>query len=341
MGTGGDTNDTLDNIFNGVACARRHPRRRMCPGQHRRHAVAVALHAEVRHGRHDPQGSFFEGGVNLSALGLDIGCGAGFLAETRSSQSVDAQLKDFAGRLRAVRPGSDQGGRRALEGRRRRDYEFTIENTGSVTLFKDSIIDDVIGDITDNVGLPAISNYVSNCGASLAAGASCTITLTYTIQAGDPDPLVNTVTATYNSEADFSGSDVADTDDHSTNLFQPVDRVTRRRASLSKVGDDVHYVITITNTSSADSPTSSSTDRRHAPGRPARRMPGSARSRTTAYRVRPDRPCGRPGSAREHGHVETHPEGFPNDIDDAPRRDQPVPAVVHGRQDRRRAEQGD
>ena len=43
-----------------------------------------------------PAGSFYEGGVNLSALGLDIGCGGSFLAETRSSHSVDSTLKDYA-----------------------------------------------------------------------------------------------------------------------------------------------------------------------------------------------------------------------------------------------------
>ncbi len=41
-----------------------------------------------------PPGGFFEGGVNLSALGL-AGCFSSFLAETRSSPSVDAVLKDF------------------------------------------------------------------------------------------------------------------------------------------------------------------------------------------------------------------------------------------------------
>jgi hypothetical protein len=41
-----------------------------------------------------PSGSFFEGGVNLSELGL-AGCFSSFLAETRSSPSVDATLKDF------------------------------------------------------------------------------------------------------------------------------------------------------------------------------------------------------------------------------------------------------
>lgn len=41
-------------------------------------------------------GAFFEGGVNLTALGLDIGCGGTFLADTRASQSTDARLHDFA-----------------------------------------------------------------------------------------------------------------------------------------------------------------------------------------------------------------------------------------------------
>ena len=43
-----------------------------------------------------PTGGFWEGGVNLTALGLDLGCGSTFLAETRSSQEVNAVLKDFA-----------------------------------------------------------------------------------------------------------------------------------------------------------------------------------------------------------------------------------------------------
>jgi uncharacterized repeat protein (TIGR01451 family) len=41
-------------------------------------------------------GIFFEGGLNLTALELDTGCFTTFLAETRSSQSVDATLSDFA-----------------------------------------------------------------------------------------------------------------------------------------------------------------------------------------------------------------------------------------------------
>lgn len=42
-----------------------------------------------------PKGAFFEGGVNLTQLGISNVCFASFLAETRSSQSTDATLKDF------------------------------------------------------------------------------------------------------------------------------------------------------------------------------------------------------------------------------------------------------
>ena len=42
-----------------------------------------------------PKGGFFEGGVNLTQLGISNVCFASFLAETRSSQSTDATLKDF------------------------------------------------------------------------------------------------------------------------------------------------------------------------------------------------------------------------------------------------------
>ena len=43
------------------------------------------------------KGQFFEGGINLSQLfGGDAPCFGTFLAETRSSQEIEAQLKDFA-----------------------------------------------------------------------------------------------------------------------------------------------------------------------------------------------------------------------------------------------------
>ena len=256
VGIGGDTNGTLDNIFNGVACG--------APPVDPACALANTSNQPSpwpytpKSGTADvfPPGSFFEGGLNLSALGLDIGCGAGFLAETRSSQSVDAQLKDFAlgafelCGLDVVKTGDDLSkvGDAA-------DYTVTIENTGSVTLYKDDITDDVLGAITLNGVDQVNSNVISNgCGASLAAGATCTITLARTTQAGDPDPLVNTVTAVYNANSALTGADVSDFDDHSLNLFQPSITLDKTGDTLSKIGDSVDYTITFNNTSSADTP---------------------------------------------------------------------------------------
>ena len=42
-------------------------------------------------------GEFYEGGIDLSFLDLSGECFASFLAETRTSQSVDSILKDFVG----------------------------------------------------------------------------------------------------------------------------------------------------------------------------------------------------------------------------------------------------
>jgi hypothetical protein len=43
-----------------------------------------------------PEGSFYEGGINVSRLVPGVDCFKSFMAETRSSQSVTAQLKDLA-----------------------------------------------------------------------------------------------------------------------------------------------------------------------------------------------------------------------------------------------------
>ena len=78
-------------------------------------------------------------------------------------------------------------------------------NTGAVTLYKQSIIDDVISNSAGN----------TNCGASLAPGASC-VTTPYTIQGDDPDPLVNTVSVLYNRlNSNLLGAQVTDSASHS------------------------------------------------------------------------------------------------------------------------------
>lgn len=73
-------------------------------------------------------------------------------------------------------------------------YTVTIDNPGDVTLNKISIDDSVVGSLTDGTN-PAIDS--NSCGNSIAALGSCTIVYHYTVQSGDPNPLVNEVTATY------------------------------------------------------------------------------------------------------------------------------------------------
>ncbi|HEV8546054.1 MAG TPA: hypothetical protein VGQ64_07150 [Candidatus Limnocylindrales bacterium] len=100
VGSGGDTNGTLDLIASGNACTG-------SPAVDKACAVANTVPINPSWTFDDkfeggtdndiPAGSFFEGGVNLDEVfGGDAPCFSGFLAETRASQSVDATLKDFA-----------------------------------------------------------------------------------------------------------------------------------------------------------------------------------------------------------------------------------------------------
>ncbi len=125
-------------------------------------------------------------------------------------------------------------------------YTFTIENTGSddsPNLIMNSIDDSIIGNL--EIYAPA------EC-SSIAPGDSCTFDVDYTVQAGDDDPLINTVTVHYHPDG-FT-NDITDDDSHETNLFQPEVTVTKEGPELSKVGDVATYTFTITNTGSSDSP---------------------------------------------------------------------------------------
>lgn len=203
-----------------------------------------------------PQGSFFEGGINVTRLVPDTGCFSTFLAETRTANPFSARLKDFVlGNFELCDIDVDKTGDELSKVGDDVEYTITVENTGAVTTFKDDITDTLLGDITVDGVDQANPNVVSNtCGASLAAGATCEITLAYTVQEGDPDPLPNEVTVHYTGKADLSDTGVSATDDHSVNLFQPSVEVDKSGDDLSKVGDDVDYVFEITNTGSDDSP---------------------------------------------------------------------------------------
>ncbi|HET7869123.1 MAG TPA: hypothetical protein VFM85_02245 [Actinomycetota bacterium] len=204
-----------------------------------------------------PQGSFYEGGINITRLVPDAGCFTGFLAETRTSTPFDARLKDFVtGNFNLCGINVTKTGDELSKVGDAVDYTVTIENTKALTLYKDDITDTLLGSITVN-GVDNLANpYVQSntCGATLLPGASCTITLNRTVLASDPDPLPNTVTVVYRGKSDLSGIAVSDFDDHSVNLFQPSITVTKTGDTLSKVGDEVNYTIKVCNTSSADTP---------------------------------------------------------------------------------------
>jgi uncharacterized repeat protein (TIGR01451 family) len=200
-----------------------------------------------------PQGSFFEGGINITRLVPDAGCFTGFLAETRSSTPFDSRLKDFAfGNFELCSIAVTKGGDTLSKVGDDVNYTITVENTGALTLYKQSVVDSLLGDLTDGTN-PLITS--SDCGASLAAGDSCTINATRTVQLGDTDPLPNTVNVVYNSSSDLLGDEASGSDDHSVNLFQPSIAFDKSvSADLSKVGDSVDYTLKLDNTSSADTP---------------------------------------------------------------------------------------
>jgi uncharacterized repeat protein (TIGR01451 family) len=134
-------------------------------------------------------------------------------------------------------------------------YDFTITNASSAdspNLVLDSIDDTLLGDLTDDEAPAA-------CDTLATPGGSCSFSVTRTVQAGDPDPLPNTVTAHYHP-AGFT-NDISASDGHEVNLFQPSVAIDKTGDALSKVGDPVDYTITVTNTSSADSPNLSCTIR--------------------------------------------------------------------------------
>ena len=118
-------------------------------------------------------------------------------------------------------------------------YVIEICNTGTVSVTRTSVDDSLMGDISGSFD------------ATLAPGACSSATLTRTVVAGDPDPLVNTVTAVYSGIGEAATAKAtADTD-----LFQPGVDVTKDCGPAQvQVGDNEICTIHVTNTSSADSP---------------------------------------------------------------------------------------
>ncbi len=115
-------------------------------------------------------------------------------------------------------------------------YTIEICNDDGVTLNRDSVTDSLLGDIA------------ALFPATLAPGACAEAEVERTVLDTDPDPLVNTVTATYSG---LGSSDTA-TASATTELFQPGVSVTKDCSpDPVVVGGVVTCTIVVTNDSSA------------------------------------------------------------------------------------------
>ncbi len=127
-------------------------------------------------------------------------------------------------------------------------YTYTITNTGSAdspSLILDSVTDDKVGNLT------AIA-AANGCSTLSTPGGTCTFTASFTIPAAASNPFVNTVTVHYHPNG--FPNDIKDDDDHSVGVIRPSVSIDKTGDTLSKVGDPVNYKITVTNTSSSNSP---------------------------------------------------------------------------------------
>lgn len=119
------------------------------------------------------------------------------------------------------------------------NYTLTLNNTSSADA------PDLVCTITD-------AKLGVNKTVTLAAGDGDVTNVAYTVQAGDPDPLVNTASVSC-SPTGFPNV-LSATSSWSINLFQPQVKIEKSGDALSKIGDSVTYHFKITNLSSADSP---------------------------------------------------------------------------------------
>jgi len=114
-------------------------------------------------------------------------------------------------------------------------YSFFIENTGDSALNRTSVHDTVLGDIT------------ARFPGTLASGANATVNVTYNVDATDPDPLVNNVTAIYHVPG--LGNLVSANSTHSVDLLHPGLNITKTaNCTTAYEGDEIIYTYNLTNT---------------------------------------------------------------------------------------------
>ena len=118
------------------------------------------------------------------------------------------------------------------------DYVFTLSNTSS--------------DDSPDLYCTAEDTHFGTIFEGVLPPGDTTLSRSRLVLPDDPDPLVNTVTLTCSPEG-FPNVLTA-TDSHSVSLVEPKIAVKKTGDPLSKVGDDVHYKVTLFNNSSASTP---------------------------------------------------------------------------------------
>ncbi|UCF08400.1 MAG: DUF11 domain-containing protein, partial [Thermoplasmata archaeon] len=124
-------------------------------------------------------------------------------------------------------------------------YAVVVTNIGEATLYDVYVYDDLLD----------VYYYKENVTGSdeLAPDESWTLTYTYTVQSGDDDPLVNTVTA-YGT--DSFGTEVMDEDSWSVDILHYAGTLTvvKTGPATAYHGDSVTYTIEVTYSSPDNSP---------------------------------------------------------------------------------------
>jgi uncharacterized repeat protein (TIGR01451 family) len=218
--------------------------------------------------------AFFEGGIDLTSLGLGSGCLSSFLAESRSSgPGLSSQLKDYAlGNFQFCFVEAE-GGQDVSKVGDAATYTITLTNTGAGTLWLQNVTDvtgagagnTTLGNIVLNGVVqtaPLGETFTVPAGAldGLAPNETQTITVTRITKAGDPDPIVtNTHTVLRETRTGtspnftFGGATITHDATNTVDLFAPAVLITKTAdKTAAKVGDTITYTFTIQNRTDGD-----------------------------------------------------------------------------------------
>jgi len=119
-------------------------------------------------------------------------------------------------------------------------YEITITNTGETDLYIDYLWDDLLGDL---------SSYLTNGIITVDDGYE-TIWVDYVVQGTDPSVLSNEVFVEASNEEAMDWVD--DSDYHELDVLHTGVMIEKTGPSEATVGEEVEYIITVTNTGDAD-----------------------------------------------------------------------------------------